>query len=332
MLPTGPAVEKTGLALSRVIVPLWVLTGAVVKLMAGSPNNLPQNFVDFGRDAGINLGHMLYTLIGLEIFAVAVMVLLARFARPMAIFMLSVFCLVLIGEMARGEQSCGCFGGGVEVQPWQMLLIDAILLVGVILFRPKVPESAMGLSKAAPIAAALAVGGLAVSFAGAAILHQDQAQETEVVDDGEESDPTINPNPRSLPRFWYTENLDSWRGQPWREVDIFRFMRRWPADMDEGTRYVVFFSPTCEHCRDMFIDDLSQPLDAPVIAVQIPYSDRQLTGPNPLFDPAEYTGMQHLALPVGPDWIITAPLALRIENGIITCVQESDHKQCLGLE
>lgn len=331
MLPTGPVVEKTGFALSRIIVPLWVLTGATVKLMAGSPTNLPQNFVDFGRNAGINLGHMLYTLIGLEFFAVAVMVLISRFARPMAIFMLSVFCLVLIGEMIRGEESCGCFGdSGIQIKPWQMFIIDGVLLAGVILFRPKVAESAMGLSKAAPIAAIMALMGIGLSFGAAAVIHSEQSQDAEV--QGDEADETINPAPRSLPSFWYTENMDSWIGKPWREVDVFRFMRRWPADMDEGTRYVVLYSRTCDHCQSMFENDLSQPMDAPVVAIQIPYNRQQLTGPNPLFDPSEYAGIQLLELPIGPEWIITAPLAMRIENGVITCVQEGDHKRCLGLE
>lgn len=331
MLPTGPIAEKIGFALSRIIVPLWVLIGAAAKLWMGNPTLLPQSFVSFGRDASINLGLMLYTLIGLELFAVAVMVLLARFARPMAIFMLAVFCLVLVGEMVAGSASCGCLGGGIDIKPWQMFLIDAPLLAAVIIFRPHVPEQAMKLTLAAPIAAGLLVAGLAVSFVGGSFLHSDQEQQIEPVVEGLESDPTVNPSPRALPGFWYTENLESWIGKPWREADLFQFMPRWPEDMDEGTRYVVFFSRTCEHCRDMFEQDLAQPLDWPVIAVQIPYSTSEIIGANPLFDPAEYEHITIMQLPLRPQWIITAPLALRIENGIITCVQEGDHMECLEL-
>jgi len=333
MLKSSPVVDTVGFALSRVVVPLWILTGATVKLLAGSPTNLPQNFVDFGRSNQINLDFMLYTLIGLEFFAIGVMVLLARFARPMAIFMLSVFCLVLIGEMARGEESCGCFGGGVEVSPWQMLTIDALLLLGVILFAPKISEKAMALPKAAVVAAGLLVAGLGISFGAAAMLHQEKVQEREIVGDGDEADPTINPSPRSLPSWWYAADIDTWRGKHWREIELFQFMTRWPADMDEGTTYIVFYSRNCGHCRDMFEQDLMQPLDAPVVAIQIPASTTQLTGPNPLFDPRDAgEHIQHLALPLRTDWnMIQAPLAMRIEDGIVTCAMEGDHKECFRL-
>ena len=328
--PTSPS-QKFGLILCRVIVPLWVLSGAVVKLNAGAPTNLPRTFVDFGRATGLDLGVMLYTLIGLELFAVAVMVLLSRFARPMAIFMLSVFCLVLIGEMIKQADSCGCFGGGIDVQPWQMLIVDGLLLLGVLFFRPPVKESSMKLPQAAAVAAGLAVAGLAVSFGAASFLHP-KSDTPEIVDGDVENDPTVNPQPLALPEYWYAEDLDAWVGQPWREVDLFRFMPRWPADMDEGKRYVVFYSRTCDHCQAMFEQHLSQPLGGPVIAVQIPVSRSQLTGANPLFDPTQYDLSQFMQLPIGPDWIITAPLAMRIENGIITCVEEGEHERCLELK
>lgn len=331
--PTRPT-ETLGLILCRVVVPLWILLGASIKLVSGSPLHLPTNFVQFGRDVGIDLGHMLYTLIGLEFFAIAVMVLLSRFARPMALFMLSVFCLVLVGEMISGASSCGCFGGGVSVQPWQMLIVDGLLLIAVLAFPPRVSEKAMGFPKAAPIAAVLAAAGIGVSYAAASILHQDIQQEAEPTDDDSETDdPTVNPQPAALPSFWYAEDLQAAVGQPWREFDLFTFMKRWPAEMDEGTRYVVFYSRSCDHCQEMFEKHLSQPLDAPVIAIQIPYNTEQLTGSDPLFNPRDFdSSIEHAALPVGPNWVITAPMALRIEDGVITCAQEGDHTNCLKVE
>ena len=35
-------------------------------------------------------------------------------------------------------------------------------------------------------------------------------------------------------------------------------------------------------------------------------------------------------MPIGPDYIITTPLAIRIEDGRISCIEEGDHATCLG--
>ncbi len=98
--------------MSRVIVPGWVLTGAVFKLVEASPLTLPPKTILLLADrAGIDLYILLAVLVGLEIMAVAAMFMVPRYARPVGILMLSVFCLVLIGEMVQGNiTSCGCFG------------------------------------------------------------------------------------------------------------------------------------------------------------------------------------------------------------------------------
>jgi hypothetical protein len=356
MLPKTPLTEKIGFALCRVVVPLWILMGVVFKLYAGSPSTLPQTIRDAARGAGIDLGTLLYTLIGLEILAIGVMVMLARFARPMAIFMLSAFCVILIGEIIKQGESCGCFGGIIPVEPWQMLIADGLLLAGVILFRPKVPETSIGPGRAIPIAAGLAIVGIGVSFAAGAVLHKERAQEVIedddvvdepgfdelIVDNGGEGrdvtpprprrDPSINPAPRSLPAYWYPDDPDAWVGKPWREVEVFQFMPRWPEGLDEGTHYVVLYSRTCSHCRDMFEFDLVMPREHPTIAIEIPASRTRLTSPAWPLPPDLAENVRLMSLPLGTDWtMITAPTALRIENGIVTCVQEGDHKECFEM-
>ncbi len=58
--------SRVGMALTRVVVPLWVLSGAVFKLREPTPTNLPSSFVSAAKDWNIDLGLMLSTLIGLE--------------------------------------------------------------------------------------------------------------------------------------------------------------------------------------------------------------------------------------------------------------------------
>src|SRR5262245_50244988 len=96
--------------LSHAVVPLWVLTGAIFKLVEHTPANLPSGIVKAAKAAQLDLHILLATLISLEFAAVAVMVFVPRLSRLAAIFMLSVFCLVLLNEMLvlGNYDSCGC--------------------------------------------------------------------------------------------------------------------------------------------------------------------------------------------------------------------------------
>ncbi len=327
--PASPT-SLIGLILCRMVVPLWVAAGATVKLFSGSPGNLPSTFVSFARETGIDLGFLLYTLIGLEFFAVGVMVLLARWSRLMAIFMLGSFCLILIGEMVAGAESCGCFGGTITIQPWQMLIVDGILLAGVIFFAPRIAGTALSLARGIPLMVVMMVAGIGLSFGAASVIHQDIQQSPEVDPNIDPDDPTRNPNPRALPSNWWAQTIDNWTGKPWREIPLFQFMPRWPEGLDEGKHYIVFYSRTCSHCEIMFIDDFTRDIGAPVIAIEIPESRTQLRGENAWPMPETFN-VTRVQLPLGPDWYIQAPLSLRIEDGIVRCAKEGDHVECFEL-
>lgn len=338
----GSLFNTIGLALTRIVVPLWILAGAVFKLYDRTPQNLPSGIRAVARMWSIDLELLMRSLIGLELFAAAAMVLVPRVARPMAIFMLSCFCAILIWEMARASTKCGCFGD-LPIQPWQMLLIDGSLLAGVIVFRyrPSTPaeEAPKGGLRSILATALLLVAGLGVAFAVPNPPAREQVQNGGDEENGTRSaDPTINPAPMAVPATWYIkeaidgQQITGWIGKPWRQLDLFRLMARWPKDMDEGKRYVVFYSRTCEHCETMFYDDLTGPLDAAVVAVEIPFDRTQRHGPGawslPWQGPPPTVEM--LELPLGCSYVVTPPIALTIENGLVTCAVEGDHKACLG--
>jgi hypothetical protein len=336
-----------GIALCRVIVPLWVLAGAVFKLYERTPSNLPSGIVSTAKGAGVDLETLMRLLIGLEFFAVGVMVLLPRFARAMAIFMLSCFVVIILWELARQATKCGCFGS-LPVKPWHMLLVDGTLLAGVIIFNSRAKKTAT--TDAAPrrspapaiaAMAALLTLGLAISFAVPNPPPKvqpviDQIGSTALPDDPSTTgvtpptDPAINPRPQPLPNSWYTRDMESWVGKPWRELEIFQLMPRWPKDMDTGKRYVVFYSRTCEHCQAMFQHDLVIPLDAPVTAVEIPQSRDVVTAPDAWPMPS-LAHVELLTLPLGCSWIITPPLAVTVVDGKVTCANEGDHKACMDV-
>lgn len=132
MQPTGSTPLRIGQVLTRIVVPLWVLAGATFKLVERSPENLPSQIWKTAAGWHIDLFQLLAVLIALEIAIAAVMIFLPRLSRIAAIFMLGVFCLVLLNEMRVGNvTSCGCFGK-IPMPPWVMLIIDGSLLLAVL--------------------------------------------------------------------------------------------------------------------------------------------------------------------------------------------------------
>lgn len=154
-----------GLALCRLLVPGWVLLGAVIKLSEADPHTLPaKTILALAGHMGIGLDFLLATLVALELLAVAVMLSLGRLARPMAIVALSVFCLVMIGEMVNGNFiSCGCLGRE-SPPPGVILAIDGALLLGVMALDPTPATRTIPGGTPAMAAIVLSLIGVVASF------------------------------------------------------------------------------------------------------------------------------------------------------------------------
>lgn len=153
-----------GLLVTRGLVPAWILTGAIFKLIEEDPGLLPRNTI---LPLGVNLGfgdvleQWLAILIALECLVAAVIWCVPKLARLAAGLQMGIFCAVLIAEMASGNtKSCGCLGG-FSPPPWAMLSIDGLLLLGVLLLpHPKPTERVLprlGLAFGVALAAAAAV-------------------------------------------------------------------------------------------------------------------------------------------------------------------------------
>ncbi|MCA9291672.1 MAG: hypothetical protein KDA25_11135 [Phycisphaerales bacterium] len=382
-LPSGPLAQKIGFALSRIIVPLWVFSGAGMKLYYKTPRNLPKGLFDlFVKDLGASPGPLLATIIGLEFFAIAVMLFIGRLARPMAIFMLSCFLLVLANEMRLGQfESCGCFGD-IKVDPWITLGIDLALLVGVVFFRPSRPAPDARAPLALPAAIVCTVFGFVASFGlmwnYSKAIDRPTDPGTDLVDDGTEPpvDPTpdggtpddgspvrivddgtpkpggttpdgagatqppaktarpgfVARTPDPLKGFYFAET-DTWIGTRWDDLTLARLLNEWPADINTGRYYVIFFSHTCDHCHEYleywFLDN-----PTPTLLVAIPENKTGFAPRNQwLTMPCRTCPI--VDLPVGCDYIVTTPIVLALEDGVITCAKEGDDPEapeCLIFE
>ncbi len=141
-----------GTIMCRGIVPAWLFTGALVKLLDGTPALLPKpvrgiytwmaNLYGMGAEADLTrfFDIALRGTISMEFTLAAAMILLPKFSRALAALVLMLFVGILTSVVISGDASCGCFGSKGP-PPIVVLIIDATLLACVLLFKPRIPTT-----------------------------------------------------------------------------------------------------------------------------------------------------------------------------------------------
>lgn len=333
-----------GILLVRLVVPLWVLAGALFKLWERNPKLLPEPVRNVSLwiaqqlkipsdDLGTFLDHTLRFLIGTELALVLVMFLIPKLARLAAIFTLLVFIAVLTGVVLAGGADCGCFGSAGP-PPWAMLAIDAGLLIGVFLCRPSPVPSKGAL-------AALGLGGAAASFAAAflvpnptIVIPQAPAPRTTPVEQGisETTRPAANlaitttaaspwPDPPTPRPTYFFRDIAEWEGRPLREIELAQLISRpLPEGFDAGPWFVVFYRGDCDVCHSLLEDHLASKARR-TVAVKVVEQD---AGPEKPLPEAPF----HLhTLPLGPNYVFTTPLLLGVVDGTVVATCQDPKKQ-----
>lgn len=322
--PPSAARALAGGLLVRLVVPAWIALGVGLELVEVSPATLPKTLRLLGHHLGLDPFVWLATLTALEILAVAVLLLVRPLARPMAVFMLASFCLILVGEMLAGNfTSCGCFGA-LSVAPWITLSIDAALLVAVLVVPPR--RAGRGSLRPGPVMAAILV-----SLAGAAVVALRVLPAgapayamvaTSVVAAAGPEGGTEAIAGAALPEY-YEPDVATWIDRPFAELDLARWMPPLPEAARVGPAYVIFYGRTCDHCHDLMRAHFTEPAGLPpTLAVAVPETPVGFTtrGARPLACDA----CLRAELPVGPDWMITPPLVLALDDGVVVCAVEAE--------
>ena len=339
----SPKTRAAGTILVRIVVPLWVLAGASVKLWTFNPALLPEPILDLVKDtAGLfgvsDLGWWLEMwlrfFIGAEFAAVLIMFISPRLARMVASFLLAIFLAVLVATMAKSAQrdgisaiwsgSCGCFGSA-SPPPIGMFLIDGAMLIGVIFLRP----CTRGGLRPVLVGLSILVGfGLAYGRPTPVITLEPMPAPIEPTPatpatTADRDVPGWGDIPAVLEPFYVTE-FEEWVGQPLSAQPLARLISRpLPDGIDQGRYHLIFYRTDCEHCHALMDDFFSGPLSTPTLAVKIPDGD-----------PAQDLGMpcdecRLHELPSGTQYVITTPVLLTVEDGQVIAVCQDTDDQAL---
>ncbi|MCD4749736.1 MAG: hypothetical protein K8R59_10220, partial [Thermoanaerobaculales bacterium] len=309
-------------AFARVLVPLYFLAGAVLKIIDASPTHLPTALIKWAGAAGIDLVYLLRLAIAGELAVVGVMILVPRLARPVGLCLLGVFLPVLIGDLMLGASSCGCFGA-VEVSPWATLVVDVGLFLGLFFFGRRNP--ALAWTSTLPTIPTVVAGFWVVtSFMVGFTVNGGSTPHAPSMNGA-----SVNGGVAELPaEGFYFPDYGSWIGSSWEDVPLSVWVQDPPPDLNSGLRYVMFYRKDCEHCHELMEAWFADFLPAPTLAVAIPERGGFPTENLMSF---RCDDCQFSELPSGIDWFMQTPVLVRLRDGYVECAAEvqATDPQCI---
>jgi len=323
---TSRAAGTIAVVMARVLVPLWLATGAVLKLMDLSPTHLPAALIKWCGGLDFDLMFVLRFSIAAELIVAGVMVLLPPLARWIGVALLVTFVPVLIGDLLLGASSCGCFGA-IKVSPWVTLVTDVTFLLGILVLGRKEPRLAM--TRNLPTSKVLIAGvwslfSVVVAFGlSAPAPTVEGGLESLSVEAGGGGAPPLPVDGYYMPQY------QDWIGRPFLDLDVALWARNLPDDLVFGPQYVIFYRKDCEHCHELMTLYFSGSLENLTTAIAVPERDGF---PTENLQPFDCPECRLAELPAGIDWFLQTPVLLRLGDGVVECAAEVDATapECLG--
>jgi hypothetical protein len=311
-------------ALAWVVVPLWLAAGAVLKLVELSPAHLPAAVIKWCGAFGFDLMFVLRFSIAGELIVAGVMVLLPSLARWVGVAMLTAFVPVLIGDLALGASSCGCFGS-VTVNPWVTLVTDVTFLFVLLVFGRRDPR--LEITRHLPTSRVFIAGAWILLSVFVAFGLKAPTPVADAANNASNA-ATIGAAQALPAEGYYIPQYGDWIGRPFRELDVASWVSKLPDDIDFGPQYVIFYRKDCEHCHELMEVYFSGSLEKPTTAIAVPERDGF---PTENLQPFACPDCRVAELPAGIDWFLQTPVLVRLMDGVVECAAEVDAKapECL---
>ena len=296
----------------RIVVPAALVACATIEFVAGG-NALPQWTVNVATKTGIGPDGMLRGLIALQVTGAAFALIFARLRTPIAWLAFVAFSFSGLAELSALVNAPGdrMLPPTVWIAPFVALAVG-VAGVAILTKLPPAPRPAARPIGAWQVFVALFVAAGAVGIAGRATLAPRSAGTA--------------PMPGSVETVML--NIDEWVGHTIPETGLGKHLPLLTAAALEGTKWIVFYQPSCGRCHEVFRTYFKGPQGNSVIGVAVPHAPDADVLPSDQPADVECEQCIRMSLPEGKRWIVTTPTIVKVEGGRITCVTNNDYDRC----
>ena len=294
--------------------PVFIASGALAKVLYGSPYELPQFILYYAR-ALLGLGelHTFLIVVATELCLALALALQRRWAFALARLVLGGFIVVLLlqwldASRHGGAASCGCFGAASP--PIGVMLAAEGVMLGLTFVLPRRKGNAEISSKRYFVMWLLCVTAILGTFStqrlGLICVLRPDADMVEV------------------------ELLQDATGRRFADLRIAKYLDRKPADFAHGEQYWVLYRRSCPFCHELFRARFGvRDPGKTVVAVEIPLfpdAPSKEDSDDPLgliYQPIVCVGCERATLPGGQEWKIQTPLVIHVKDGMVVGVDRS---------
>ncbi|HMN95945.1 MAG TPA: hypothetical protein PKC43_09815 [Phycisphaerales bacterium] len=296
-------------AVTRLIVPAWILVLAAFQLAIGTTEALPLWLYGLSLRFGVEPLTTLRVLVWTEFAIAGLIVVFGHWSRGLAIL-----ALVAIAFSSMASISAAIDAPRGILMATAALAVSLVLLAIVLRAAPRRSDSALSIQWR--VIAALAL--VAASGILAAQLPLRAAP------------PSFRERMRP-PSDVVEMDFRGFIGEPMAATPVAGRFGMITARTLEGRVIVVFYNPDCGACHDLFRERFSGRLEIPVLAVRVPppRDANRLASDQP--EQVDCPECEFIDLPEGPLYLLTPPMVVVTDEGRIACVADQRTlDECLG--
>jgi hypothetical protein len=296
----------------RIAAPAALAACAVIEFLVGG-NALPQWTANLAAKTGIGTDGMLRGLIAAQAIGAAFALIFPRLRSAIAWLAFTAFAFSGLAELSALVNAPGdrMLPPTTWIAPFVALAVG-IAGVFVLAKAPPTPPNPRRPLGAWQVFVALFVAAGAIGVAGRATL----------------APRTAGPATMSGSIETVMLNIEEWVGRTVPETGLGKHLPLLTAATLEGTKWIVFYQPSCGRCHEVFRTYFKGPQGNDVIGVVVPHAPDADVLPSDQPSDVECEQCIRMSLPEGKRWIVTTPTIVRIEGGRVTCVTNNDYDRC----
>lgn len=292
---------------------LWLLTGALFKLFGGNPKMIPKLVLDHSP---MSWNLTFHVVIAIELAIVCIALLKPHVGWMLITALFGFFLVVLVDQLLKGAESCGCLGDTVKMPPLMMMGIDGALLAFVLATRPWKSITGPGFST---VLLALCVG-MSIALPWLVIPKPGAVPVPPIP--GGTGDPVAPQNAK----VWIEMDPAKWIGQS--IYDVAQFTKWVPVEKIPTDGRIVLWRQSCDHCAQHLREMANEKDEATsILLVQVMDDLASSRAVDALPNGANVT---QFALPPG-EGLFTTPVEIRVEGGVVkAALYEEDFEKLRG--